>query len=197
MLAFCSLPAPHVFCHSPTLGFAPFISAKQSSNTASCHGDRKIAVTLGMGAGPVSRGTGLKSASPINPQGVPRLSAFILRQGTVREKDSLRHSIPHGLCCRRGVFFCCICYHCHWKKKKKKKAYASVFPKSFPVSQIFGHLWSKSQFSAISRGPSRLVLAGNRGGQQGPCRETRRFLGLDKDCGESPAPSARGRQEPR
>lgn len=83
------------------------------------------------------------------------------------------------------------------KKKKKRRAYASVFPKSFPVLQIFGHLWSKSQFSAISRGPSRLVLAGNRGGQQGPCRETRRFLGLDEDCGKSPALSTRGRQEPR
>lgn len=81
--------------------------------------------------------------------------------------------------------------------KKKKKVYTGLFPKSFPLSQIFSHLWSKRQFSDISRGPSRLVLAGNRGGQQGPCWERRRFLGLDEDCRESSAPSTRGRQKRR
>lgn len=40
-----------------------------------------------MGAGPASRGAGLKSASPIN-RDVPRLSAFILRQGMARGRQS-------------------------------------------------------------------------------------------------------------
>lgn len=125
-----------------------------------------------------------------------RAVSFHTEAGHGERKTVSGRASPHGPHRRKGVCFCCICYHCHWGKKKKK-VYTGLFPKSFPLSQIFSHLWSKRQFSDISRGPSRLVLAGNRGGQQGPCWERRRFLGLDEDCRESSAPSTRGRQKPR
>lgn len=119
---------------------------KRASKATSCHGDRKIAATLGMGAGPASRGAGRKSSAPIDAQGVPRLPAF-----------SQPRAVPRGPRRSRGVCCCCICYHRHWEGgDEKKNVYAGLFPKSSPPSQIFGHLWGKRQFSGISRGPSGL-----------------------------------------
>lgn len=39
---------------------------------------------------------------------------------------------------------------------------------SFPVSRIFSHLWSKKQFSGISREPSRLELQETEEGSKVP-----------------------------
>lgn len=166
---FCSLPAPHILHSSPALAFSP--SLQTGIKAASCHGDGSTAAMLGMGAGPASRSAGPKSTSASIPTTFPgcqppnRGRAWPERTAPGRESPAVRDGFA-------SVAFVIIVIG-------GKKVYVDLFPKSFPLSQILGHLWSKRQLSGISRGHSRLVLAGNSGGQQGPCRERRRFRGWD------------------
>lgn len=143
----CSLPALHALLSFPCSQLCSLHLGKTSIKRHKLLRRPENHRDLGDG-----RWTGLEKCITDRSLRHSQAASFHMEAGHGKGENGLRQGIPQGPWCRRGISF--HCYHCHWGKKKNR--FMSLFPKCFPVSQIFGHLWRKRQFSGISRDLSGL-----------------------------------------